>query len=352
VFDPERNNEMHDEVGILRIPRMMRRACLVLVACVVALPGCQDYVYPGFAEESDAGSDAPSVTASTGSEATTPETVGGPADAAIVGVPSESDGAGVGDGHESERPSGPCDMSGRWLVALRTVTDALGTSQAAHEWYYYELAQSGTQLTVSKGLVCGENVRALSAASGNADFPKVWPAMMTKLTHTGRKGASSPTSGGCQVSFETIYETMSATVPYYLDPGHPLPTSSQQASAGTTGWEDWDQDGQPGYTMSITGIAAGQIYMVARSKFAMSGGVAASPRSFDLAVQWSSEQDVLGVNGPPILSMTAAAVKDSDPAQHFATFVRLTDAQATGDDTSVCAAMRSLAPTLAPSASN
>jgi hypothetical protein len=289
-----------------------------------------------------------STTGSTGSEATGPANRGGSSD----GSASGSDSAFTGDAPGSALPTGPCDLSGRWLVALRTVTDALGTMQAAHEWYYYELAQAGTQATVSKGLACGKNVRALSSVSGNADFPKVWPAMMTKLIVTGRKGVSTATSGGCQVSFETIYEVMAATEAYYVDPGRGLPTASQQASGSTPGWEDWDQDGQPGYTMNITGIAAGQIYMVDRTKYAMSGTIAANATSFNLPLDWSSEQNVLGVNGPPILSMTASAVKDGDPSQHFATFVRLTDTQATGDDASVCASIRSLAPTVAPKASN
>jgi hypothetical protein len=337
--------------------RSTYRTCAALASCATlsalamqALAGCQDYVYPGIGDDSDAAAGAPSAMSTTGPEATGPGTTGGSADAAVDRMGPVPEGA-AGDAHASQ-PSGPCDLTGRWLVVVRTVTDALGTSQAAHEWYYYELAQSGTQATVSKGLVCGENVRALSAASGNADFPKVWPAMMTKLTHTGRKGNSSPTSGGCQVSFEKIYEAMAATVPYYLDPSNALPPSSQQASGSTPGWEDWDQDGQPGYTMNITGIAQGQIYMVARSNYAMGGTIAASASSFDLPVQWNSEQDVLGVNGPPILSMTTSAVKDSNASQHFATFARLADGQATGDDASVCAAIRSLAPTLAPSASN
>jgi hypothetical protein len=232
------------------------------------------------------------------------------------------------------------------------VTDALGTMSAAHEWFYYELAQSDTQVTVSKGLHCGEDFRGLSAISGNADFHRVWPAMMAQSTDTGRKGVSGAASGGCQVSFEKRYEIISATSPYYLDPGHSLPSASQQASGSSPGWEDWDQDGQPGYTMSITGLATGEIYMVNRTWTAMNGATATSASSFDLALDWGGDQDVLGINGPSILSETATATKDSDASQHFATFVRLKDSQAIGDDATVCSAIRSMAPSVAPKASN
>ena len=330
------------------------QACRVFAlwaAFAAALAGCADVIAPGFygPDDTDAGAAASSGSPVVSTSSRDP----GASDAAVsTGVSPGTTGSGSDGASGAGRSGGPCDLTGRWLVALRSVTDALGTSQAAHEWYYYEIAQSGAQATISKGLVCGKNVRALSAASGNSDFPKAWPAMMANLSDTGRKGTSMPTSGGCQVSLEEKYEVMSATESYYVDPSTELPTVSQQASGSMPGWQDWDQDGQPGYTMSITGLASGQIYMVARTRYALSGAIAASTSSFNLAVDWSSEQDVLGVNGPPILSETSAAVKDSDASQHFATFVQLMDSQATGSDDSICSAIRSLAPSLAPKASN
>ena len=329
---------------------------LTSLALAAALPGCeQDSVGAGYyGPDEDAAPDVVAFDAGSSSspEEDSPSSSGGSEEHSSSVSASDHDGDAAGDGSPSRKPSGPCDLTGRWLVTQRTVTDALGTSQAAHEWYYYDLAQTGSQVTVAKGLACGKEVRALSAASGNADFPKTWPAMMAKLVVTGRKGTSSATSGGCQVSFATTYEVMGATESYYTNPSNALPSASDQASGSMPGWEDWDNDGPPGYTMSITGIAAGQIYMVDRTRYALSGSVAASASTFDLAVDWKSDQDVLGVNGPPILSMTAAAVKDSNAASHFATFARLGDSQATGSDAAICSAIRSLAPTMAPNASN
>ncbi len=332
-------------VRACRLPATTYGACAWLVACAAGLVGC-------FPDLEEPGSYAPDAT-DAASDASSPD----PGSATSPGAPEAGPSAGSDRSAAiplpmSAQPSGPCNLTGRWLVALRTVTDALGTSQAAHEWYYYELTQSGTEVTVSKGLVCGKDARALSAASGNADFPKAWPAMMTDIVVTGLKGSSAPASGGCQVSFATHYEVTGATASYYTDPSRALPTVSQQASGGTPGWEDWDQDGEPGYSLIISGLATGEIYMADRTRYALSGAIAASASSFNLAVDWSDEQDVLGVNGPPILSETSAAVKDGDPAQHFATFVRLTDTQATGADAAICSAIRTLAPMLAPKADN
>jgi hypothetical protein len=49
-------------------------------------------------------------------------------------------------------PAGPCDLSGRWLSTVRTVTDALGQQQIARSYVYYEIAQQGDAFTVSKGI--------------------------------------------------------------------------------------------------------------------------------------------------------------------------------------------------------
>jgi hypothetical protein len=321
---------------------MRNRGWIGLAAAIATLAGCPDYVAPGdYGPDDDGGIDAlaPSLGGSGSSDPAAPGDGG-------------SGETVVGDAGAAAGPSGPCDLTGRWLVALRTVTDALGVQQAAHEWYYEEISQSGTQVTITKGLNCGENVRALSAAGGNADFPKAWPAMMANISYTGNKGTSTAASGGCKVAFDKVWEVMSATESYYANGTTELPDASQKASGSTPGWQDWDNDGQPGYTMNISGLAQGQIYMVNRTSYVLSGAIAASASSFDLAVDWTSDQDVLGVNGPPILSETASAVKDSNAAQHFATFVRLSATQATGSDSNICSAIRSLAPSLAPKASN
>ena len=335
--------------------RVMRRAW-VLLALITALAGCEDTVEPGYYGSDDAGATESAATGTTsggsaGDIASTAPGSSGSSDTATTSGTS-SDGGSSGGAPAVGNPTGPCDLTGRWLVVFRMVTDALGTMSAAHEWFYDELTQSGTQVTVSKGLHCGKNFVGLSAVSGNADFHKVWPAMMTKSSDTGRVGASSVTSGGCQVSFEKRYEVIAVTAPYYLDPSTKLPPDSQQASGSMPGWEDWDQDGQPGYTLTVSGLATGQLYMADRTWTQLSGTIAASAGSFDVPLDWGDEQDVLGLNGPAILTETATATKDSDSSQHFATFVRLSASQATGDDDSVCSAIRSLAPNLAPRASN
>jgi hypothetical protein len=306
--------------------------------------GCiPDYVAPGYVGDM-AGDDAGSVGA-TSADATT---VLAEAPASPAAAPPEADA----DAPDASGPAAPCDLSGRWLVTRREVATAVGSVEAAHSWYYYELAQTGSAIAVTKGLHCGEDVRGVSAVAANVDYPKTWPAMMAKETDTGRTGTSAEAASGCSVSFAKHYDVAGATVSFFSNPGEALPSASQQGSTGMPGWEDWDGDGKPGFTMNVSGLVTGQVYMATRSWSEWTGSVALRSSSFTLQVDWAAEQDVLGINGPSLLSQAASGVKDSDPTQHFAVFARLGAGEATGDDDAICTAVRSLAATRTPSASN
>jgi hypothetical protein len=247
-----------------------------------------------------------------------------------------------------------CDLTGRWLATEREVANGLGAQEATHIWYYLEISQSGSQARITKGLNCGGNIRPISAVGANSDYPKLWPALLTHDTQTGRTATSTTMSsgGGCSVSFDKRYMVMGATVPFYEDPNQMLPTSSQQATASSPGWEDWDQDGNPGYTVNVTGFVTGQVYLATRGWSVWSGTISAGASAFKLADKWNSEQSLLGYNGSSLLTAATSATPDNNSSLHFVQLARLDASQATGDDATACAAVRSLAGTLTPDASN
>jgi hypothetical protein len=311
----------------------------VLLACNLAAAACvPDSVAPGYYAADDAEADARAAVAMVDALDAAPPVMAEGGDAAAA-PPIDASAAG------------PCDLTGRWLLTTREVATAIGAVEAAHTWRYCELTQSGSQVTVSKGLDCGADVRGVSSVAANVDYPKAWPALLQHNTDTGRRGTSAETASGCAVTFEKRYQVSGASASY-ADPSQTLPTSTQQATSNNPGWEDWDQDGNPGFTMNVTGLVTGQIYIVTRAWSAWSGSIAARATTFTLADDWNTEQDLLGYNAPPLLEQATAGVKDGDASQHFTVFARLGAAQATGDDTAICASIRSLAPTLAPSASN
>lgn len=245
-----------------------------------------------------------------------------------------------------------CDLSGRWLAVTREVSTGSGAQTAAHEWLYLELAQTGTSITVTKGLSCGHDLVGVSAVSVSGDDAGVWPAMLANCSQTGRGGTSQPTDSQCAVSFDRFYEVIGATVPHYLDPSHRLPAVAEAASAASPGWEDWDDDGDPGYTLNMSGLVTGKLYLASRRWTEWSGAIPEGSRKFTLASDWDSELSVLGYDGSALLSEAASGTKDNDPALHFVTFARLAPSQAVGDDAVVCSEVRSLAPMLAPEATN
>jgi hypothetical protein len=333
--------------GVVLGTRAAALACLLGAAPA----GCfADVVAPSYGESTD---DAGPATVSThavdspGSASILTADAGGP-----TGQGSVPDGGNGGESDAGATTPVGCDLSGRWIATDREVATGLGATEAAHTWLYFELGQSGTGGTVTKGLDCGRNVRGISSVAANVDYPKTWPALLANDTQTGRKFTSTTTASGCAVSFEKRYTVVGATVSFFTDPSQKMPTASQQATSTIPGWEDWDHDGNPGYTMNVTGLATGQLYMSTRAWNVWSGTVATGAAAFKLKDDWNSEADVLGINGSSLLTAATSATRDNDPTLHFVEFARLGATQATGDDASTCAAIRMLAASLTPNAAN
>jgi hypothetical protein len=280
----------------------------------------------------------------------------GPLDAAApgesdAGSPSSTDGAAVASNEEAGVAANPrCDMNGRWLVAQRVLADAIGQKQASHNWFYYEIRQTGDRVTVTKGLHCGYEVVPVTSLAANVDSQGAWPGILTHDSDTGRQGTMSVTPSGCRLAIEKRYTVRGATVAFYSDPHQTMPTASQQAAGNTPGWEDWDMDGHPGITLVISegGSNLGDLYCAQRDWNEFDGPVPYGATNFSVPVTWGSEQDALGYSGSSLVTQPASP--DTDAAQHYAWFARLGPAQATGDDATICAAVRSLVPTLTPGA--
>ena len=257
-------------------------------------------------------------------------------------------GAGTVDPPEIATTGGKCDLSGRWLVTLHEVSDALGMQQTAHRWMYYELVQQGDAVTVAKGLGCGDNAEAGPPFNILVDFSGAWDAVTEKVRYDGRAGRSVKVDGGCAIEFERALIVRGATTAHYSDPAVPLPTVAQQASGDTPGWEDWDMDGKPGITGRISGTVSGEVMVAPRDWHEMSGTVGDPSSNFILQLEWDQEQNLLAASNP---FFAAEAVRSADPSLHFVEFARLAEDQAAaGDDLAVCEAIRDLAPSLTPTA--
>jgi hypothetical protein len=324
------------------------RLALILAA---SAPACYPDVVPGvygYGDGDDAGADSasadPSVTATATPTATTTATSTAPE----AGTGSEA-ASNIEPDAASNAPAGPCDLTGRWIASDHQVLDGLSVLEAAHVWYYLELTQSGSAGAITRALDCGENVSAISPSGANETCTKAWPAYQSKVGAALQGVAfTSTTSGsGCAVSFKPFYTVIGATVPYYLDPSRPLPDAG--AAGSSPGWEDWDHDGNPGVTQNSTGLVVGALYLSARRGSSWSGKIAASATTFKLTNNWIVEQFDFGYSPSSAGLLTSQAGKYSDQTTQFIELARLSASQATGNDDSVCSAIRTLAPTLTPS---
>lgn len=299
-------------------------------------------------EDAAAADEASSTSSSSGAGSGSGASSGAGSGSGSGGSGASSSGSG-GSAFEAGIPtSAMCDMNGRWLVAQRVLAQALGQTQASHNWFYYEIQQNGDQVLVTKGLNCGYEVKAVTPLGANVDSHLAWPALLVHNSDAGRKGTMTVSGSGCQLAIEKRYTVRGATISYYSDPSTTMPGPTQQAMGTTPGWEDWDMDGNPGISLVVSGAATGTLYCAQRDWNQWTGSVAANSTKFSIPVTWDSGQDPLGYSGSQLV--TQAATPSTDATQHYVWFAKLDATQATGDDTAICAAIRSLVPTLTPAA--
>jgi hypothetical protein len=244
--------------------------------------------------------------------------------------------------------AGPCDLSGSWLATERMVTSGLGAEQIINAWFYLELEQTGSEVTVSQSVLCGSRVRGLPPFPVSMDDTGAWPSYMQHPSYEGRRGSSKEAASGCAVAFEKAVTVRGATVDAYRDLSVPLPTLDQRASNGTPGWEDWDDDGQPGLTIRVSGSASGTLYLVSRQWTAYAGAIAANADTFNLTLDWDQRRSTLALDGPQLLLTEVARAPDS--TKHLVEFSRLSEKEASGPDAQRCETLRTLAPSLTPKA--
>jgi hypothetical protein len=244
-----------------------------------------------------------------------------------------------------------CDLNGRWLVVQRELATALGQDQAAHNWFYYEVRHEGADVVVTKGLHCGYEVVKRSALSASVDSSGAWPAFLARNSSTGRRGTFVKEGAGCHLQLQREYVVRGATVAYYANPAAPLPTRDQRAEGATPGWEDWDGDGNPGFSLVVTSaLASGTVYTCQRDWTEYDGPTQPAPK-LKVALRYGGQQVALGrsAGAPQVIESTSAP--SSDPSQHYAWWHRLPDGAATGSDAEICAAVRAMKDALVPEAS-
>jgi hypothetical protein len=266
-------------------------------------------------------------------------------------ITGQGGGAPMGGSGGGGAAGGECDISGRWLATEHLVTSALIQEQTAHNYVYYEIGRDGDGHKIVKGMYCGNDAAATGLFAVQVDFSGSQASSMAKVNYVGRPVTSTKVAGGCNVHLGKWYIVRAATLPHYLDPSVPLPKAANQAAGSTPGWEDWDGDGKPGLTGTLTGTVRGRIFVAPRQWTDQQGTVPSVATTFSLAITWDQEQNVMAYDPPTDTTLGTASVRAGNPALHFVEFARLSAEQTAGDDAAICTSVRTLAKTLTPRAS-
>jgi hypothetical protein len=245
-----------------------------------------------------------------------------------------------------------CDLNGRWLVAQRELASALGQEQVAHNWFYFEVRHEDADVVLTRGLHCGFEVLKRSALSASVDSSAAWPAFLARNSSTGRRGTFVKEGSGCRLTLQREYTVRGATVSHYSNPAIKLPSRTERAEGQTPGWEDWDNDGNPGISLVVTSALAGGTLYTCQRDWTEYNGLTQVPPKLKVAITYGAEQIPLGrsAGAPQVIESTSAP--SSDSSQHYAWWHRLPDGAATGSDAEICAAVRSMKNQLVPEAND
>jgi hypothetical protein len=258
-------------------------------------------------------------------------------------------------------------MTGSWLAVQHTVADADSFKEITHVFLYYELSQSGDTVTVTHGLHCGLTVSKdpanLLGGGDDSSFPLAGPALLARQdegqtygSQPARTGTMTMTSSGCQFHLAKYYVVRGATLAYYVNPNNTMSMSMMPATNCGTNWsncqtpgsEDWDNDGNPGVTLSVSGSATGNIYAAQRDFSEYYGSVSVGATKFEVGVVDTSGNPAVGPeqytfgygDGCSSLCASGSSMVDTCPssgcaAEFFVDWVKL-DPPPTGSNTDIC----------------
>jgi hypothetical protein len=240
-----------------------------------------------------------------------------------------------------------CDLNGRWLLAQRNLLSLpLAQCQAIHTWYYYEIRHELDTITVTKGLHCGYEAVKKSSQSADVSNPAMWPAMLVNMTSTGRTGTFNKQATNCHLVLPIEYVIRGATVSYYRDPATTLPAMGSAAAGpggNPPGWEDWDNDSNPGFSLNINSpLAKGTLYLSTRDTNAIDTTTPLSMTLFKAPMTFTTTQSVLGTSAGSSAFITQGGTPFANVDSHFTYFQKLQDGQAVGTDTQICEQVRTL----------
>lgn len=237
--------------------------------------------------------------------------------------------------------AGVTQVAGTWVIRASgsQVVTALGYTLHPKTLFYLlvDLTQSGNAVTLA-GRYCDRAEDDGPGAFVTVVIPAPWAHTEKPVSRPGQLALG--TDGTAVLSFPPFVEVAGAVL---AAPTDPLPTSATDPRV-----IDEDNDGNPGITVNVTGLATGSLYSVQRQTTAGTMVAVAADR-FEGVLDFKSDQNVIGSNPPTLQSLYAAPASGTDttPCSNTLAMVKVADA---GADTSAitCAWVRASEATLFP----
>jgi hypothetical protein len=204
----------------------------------------------------------------------------------------------------------PPDLSGRWVL-VEVMPAAIELPIVGHVELttivalLVDIEQDGARLTLQR-TYCFQDVRTAPPLVTTV----IPDRFIASLAPSSAKARLEETPGGWRFVQSPCVEVHGARL---LDPGR----EALPASALDLRVVDQDGDGYPGLTIhvAIAGLLGGNAYVVNRLSTSLEGWLL-EDGSIAGAVQWTSEQTMIGASDP-LLLMSYEYLLDPDPAKHF-----------------------------------
>jgi hypothetical protein len=186
----------------------------------------------------------------------------------------DGDAGDVGADADADPGTDNCDMSGQWIAELRTESLALGLTATSFNTYYYEIEDTGDEITVTRGWDCSFVVRGVTSVDtgrtarealaqlnrqdGTIDAISEPPVTVAPRTGIFRPSDDNPDT--CEFSMERWWSSRGGAVSLLppreeyndldisdMEARNPAPTAENPE-----GQRDIDNDGDPGVKLEVT----------------------------------------------------------------------------------------------------
>lgn len=251
--------------------------------------------------------------------------------------------------------NGPCDLAGTWAaqrINFANVNNPLVPgAQKNSQWYFFDVVQQGDDLTLERGVWCGDTTTGDATINFSA---ATTDGIRKRMQLAGRRGTYRVSGDACELELERAYSVTAVVdddtylpgvaLPPGRIAGNPelstlpkLPTKLDDPSA-----EDWDGDGKAGvqYLITDSPLGSGVRHAVQRAWNAVSGKTPQNADEFLVDATYDFEE--VALEAVPILFSAVAVVRKGAP--NGMRWKRVASDFAQQDDADTCKAVRALLP--------